>query len=318
MTTSEQMFRAPEDSVILVVDDIATNIQVAAGVLDAAGYEVMPATSGRQALERVRHQIPDLILLDLMMPEMGGIEVCQTLKKNAATADVPVIFLTASNETEHLLQAFEAGAVDYVTKPFTTAELLARVRTHLELKNARDKLARYSEQLSTLNEEKNEFLGIAAHDLRSPLSNIMSSANLMLYDRSMDRGQLDEFLQIIYNSAQHMAHLIENLLDVNAIEGGRLKLELHPCDVAALLQSVAVNYAPKAHVKGQTINFAMPAQSVLAMADHHTTLQVFDNLVSNAVKYSQEGQQIWLEVVEQGGRVLVRIRDEGPRGSGGP
>ncbi|MEW6159198.1 MAG: response regulator, partial [Verrucomicrobiota bacterium] len=121
---------------ILVVDDITKNLQVVGTVLRNEGYHVMPATSGPQALERVRGQLPDLILLDLMMPDMDGLEVCQRLKADPATRGVPVIFLTASNEMEHLMKGFAAGAVDYVTKPFNVAELLARVRTHLELQHA--------------------------------------------------------------------------------------------------------------------------------------------------------------------------------------
>lgn len=111
------------------------------------GYHVMPATSGAQALERVQAQPPDLILLDLMMPEMDGLEVCRRLKADPATEQIPVVFLTASNEMEHLMQGFDVGAVDYVTKPFNAPELLARVHTHLELKHAR-------QQLRDMNDEK--------------------------------------------------------------------------------------------------------------------------------------------------------------------
>src|SRR5262245_23108764 len=122
---------------ILVVDDVTKNLQVVGTMLRNAGFEIMPTTSGAQALERVRAQLPDLILLDLMMPEMDGLEVCRRLKADPATGPIPVIFLTASNEMEHLVQGFEVGAVDYVTKPFNPPELLARVRTNLELKNTR-------------------------------------------------------------------------------------------------------------------------------------------------------------------------------------
>src|SRR4051812_11205637 len=143
--------------IVLVVDDIQKNIQVVGGILNAAGFEVMPATSGAQAFERIKRQLPDLILLDFMMPDVNGIEVCRQLKSNPVTKKIPVIFLTASNEMEHLVQAFEVGAVDYVTKPFQADELLARVRTHLELKKAREALWHYSQRLHELNDEKNEF-----------------------------------------------------------------------------------------------------------------------------------------------------------------
>src|SRR6478735_12641317 len=145
-------------SLILVVDDITKNLQVVGTVLRNQGYKVMPAASGAEALKCARAQLPDLILLDLMMPEMDGLEVCRRLKGDSATSQVPVVFLTASNEMEHLVKGFEVGAVDYVTKPFNPPELLARVRTHLELKHARDTIVRYGQELRLLNEEKNEFM----------------------------------------------------------------------------------------------------------------------------------------------------------------
>src|SRR5215468_4871421 len=152
---------SPQESLILLVDDVQQNIQVVGTMLREVGYLVMPATSGAAALQRVQKKVPDLILLDLMMPEMDGLEVCRRLKADLSTQSIPVIFLTASNEMNHLVQGLQAGAVDYVTKPFNPPELLARVRTHLELKHSRDIIVRYSEQLNRLNEEKNEFMGIA-------------------------------------------------------------------------------------------------------------------------------------------------------------
>ena len=130
----------PERFLILVVDDIPSNIRLMTELLEDVGYATTFVTSGREALERVNQAKPDLILLDLMMPEMDGLEVCDRLKQNPSTFHIPIIFLTASNEKHHLLQAFAKGAVDYVTKPFNPPELLARVKTHLELKHARDSL----------------------------------------------------------------------------------------------------------------------------------------------------------------------------------
>ncbi|MCL1471752.1 diguanylate cyclase [Argonema antarcticum] len=130
----------PENCLILVVDDVSENLQLIALILEKRGYETTFATSGQQALERVQTAKPDLVLLDFMMPEMNGMEVCEKLKANPDVADIPIIFITASHEQEHLIQAFEKGAVDYITKPFKTPELLARVRTHLELRYTRDQL----------------------------------------------------------------------------------------------------------------------------------------------------------------------------------
>jgi diguanylate cyclase (GGDEF)-like protein len=144
-----QEFKA-NNFLVLVVDDISSNLQIIGEILDKAGYATTFAISGKQALERIFSAHPDLILLDLMMPDMNGLKVCEILKANPNYQDIPIIFLTASNEQNHLLQAFEKGAVDYITKPFNSRELLARVKTHLELKYTRDELKKVLIELETL------------------------------------------------------------------------------------------------------------------------------------------------------------------------
>jgi CheY-like chemotaxis protein len=181
---------AQPKSRVLVVDDISKNLQIVGTMLRNEGYQVMPATSGVQALERALGQPPHLILLDLMMPEMDGLEVCRRLKAEPLTRQIPVIFLTASNEMEHLVKGFEAGAVDYITKPFNAPELLARVRTHLELQLAR-------ERLREMNEEKNEFMGIAAHDLRNPLSAIKGFAEMIVEDAQSLLGRRPRMRRVV-------------------------------------------------------------------------------------------------------------------------
>lgn len=130
----------PADCLLLVVDDVPTNLKVVGNILAREGYVMTYAINGQQALERIEAATPDLILLDLMMPEMNGIEVCRAIKASANQAELPIIFLTASQEQHHLVEAFEAGAIDYVTKPFQAPELLARVKTHLKLKYTTDRL----------------------------------------------------------------------------------------------------------------------------------------------------------------------------------
>lgn len=312
MSTGFENKSAGADPIILVVDDIQKNIQVVGGILSMAGFEVMPATSGAQAFERIKTQLPDLILLDFMMPEVNGIEVCKKLKSNPATKKIPVIFLTASNEMEHLVEAFAVGAVDYVTKPFQAEELLARVQTHIELKKAREALWHYGQRLHELNDEKNEFLGIVAHDLRSPLSNIITSVNMVATDRKMERAQVDEFLGIIQTSAQHMLHLVENLMDVNAIEQGRMKIDIAPCELGELLRGVTSNYQTKARAKSQELAMSEGEGPLVAMADPHSTIQIFDNLVSNAVKYSPSGKRIDVRLLRRNGVIRCEVEDQGP------
>ncbi len=137
----------PAEFLILVVDDVSKNLQILGSILDEVGYSTTFAISGIQALERLETAKPDLILLDMMMPDMNGLEVCSILKSDPDTAEIPVIFLTASRDKQHIIQAFNQGAVDYLTKPFNTRELLARVRNHLELKHTRDQLKKALQEL---------------------------------------------------------------------------------------------------------------------------------------------------------------------------
>ncbi|MBD2296758.1 PleD family two-component system response regulator [Anabaena sphaerica FACHB-251] len=181
------LFR-PEDCLILVVDDVKLNLQVIANILDKVGYEITLVSNGYQALERVQSARPDLILLDLMMPEINGLEVCEKIQSNPELADIPIIFLSASQEQEHLLQAFEKGAVDYVTKPFHTAELLARVRMHLELKYSRQKLKKLLEEQKELVEQLEKLANT------DPLTGVWNRRYLlMIAEQEIKRSQRYNF-----------------------------------------------------------------------------------------------------------------------------
>ncbi len=140
----------PKEFLVLIVDDVRSNLKVVGAILDRVGYSTTFATSGQQAFERMKKSKPDLILLDVMMPEMDGIEVCKQIKGMSQYEEIPIIFVTASHENKTIMEAFEQGAVDYITKPFNSGELLARVKIHLELKYTRDELKKTLISLNTL------------------------------------------------------------------------------------------------------------------------------------------------------------------------
>jgi two-component system sensor histidine kinase/response regulator len=299
-----------------VVDDITKNLQVVGTMLRNAGYEITLTTNGAQALERVLAQPPDLILLDLMMPDMDGVEVCQRLKADSATRQIPIIFLTASNEMEHLVKAFEAGAVDYVTKPFNPPELLARVRTHIELKLAR-------ERLREMNEEKNEFMGIVAHDLRNPLSAIKGYAELIGEDAEavrpapaaeleLARNGLKETAGRIQNAAERMVEMVQNLLDTNRIERGEMKVNLRPTDLCLVLATVVETQRARATAKQQSLHLQSESAPVTVTVDPNVMVQVLENLISNAVKYSPPGKNIYVRLKSELGVARCEVQDEGP------
>lgn len=308
-----------EAPLILIVDDLAQNLQILTTHLGEAGYRVAAAKSGEQALKALEKIQPDLILLDIIMPEMDGLEVCRRLKADPRLADIPVIFLTAKSESEDLLQGFEAGGVDYITKPFHTAELLARVKTHTELKRHRDLILEYSEQLKShnqqleaLNQEKNHFLGIAAHDLKNPLGNILTLTQLIKMGTIDSEALSKNYLPIFENSAHKMLNIIDTLLDVNRIESGGVEVNFQSLQLADYVQHVVRNFTEVAARKQILLVFEPPAQASRMRSDAQLLVQVLDNLVSNAIKYSPSQTTVTLTLEPGAQHHLLKIQDQGP------
>jgi diguanylate cyclase (GGDEF)-like protein len=180
----------PQDFLILVVDDIPTNLRVVRGILEPIGYQLTFATNGRQTLERIETTKPDLILLDVMMPELSGLEVCEIIYSNPLYQDIPIIFLTAHYEKDFVISAFEQGAVDYITKPFQKLELLARIKTHLELKQYRDRLKRQVQQERLMTEITVNILSYS--ELQEILSYTVTGIRELL---EADRVTVCQFIQ---------------------------------------------------------------------------------------------------------------------------
>ncbi len=222
VTPAEEEHAAPvsvppneiESARILVVDDQPANIQIVGAVLGKLGYEIIPASDGATALKRVALRLPDLILLDLLMPGMGGCEVCRQLKENPDWKDIPVIFLSAADDKDLIVRALDSGGVDYITKPFNQAELISRVRTQLALKTARDRLKQ-------LAEDKDELLGILAHDLKNYLGGMNMSAGLLCRQtaRFKDERLTQLAENILRSSAQSLAFVKEFLANAAADHG---------------------------------------------------------------------------------------------------
>jgi signal transduction histidine kinase len=213
---------------------------------------------------------------------------------------------------EHLVQGLQAGAVDYVTKPFNPPELLARVRTHLELKHSRDVILRYGQALRALNDEKNEFMGIVAHDLRSPLGMIQGFADLILDDANQPRADVEDSAHRIRDTAARMTEMVQNLLDANRIERGDLHLNLAPTDAVGLLAGVVESLRPRATAKQQTLHLDAALVPVNVVLDPRVMAQVLENLISNAVKYSPPGKSIFVRLKNLPAVVRWEIQDEGP------
>lgn len=299
---------------ILAVDDVPANLELLSRMLIKRGYRVRSAINGSMALKSASLTPPDLVLLDINMPEMDGYQVCQQLKDDERTRHIPVIFVSAMNETMDKVKAFETGGVDYITKPFQFEEVVARVETHLSLFRQKQEIellrSREREHFEELNAVKDQFVRMVSHDLKNPLNNVIGFA-YMLEQRPTKISPDDVmlFAQQIQQSAQKMLRLITELLDLSKIESGAA-LALQPVVLADLLDKHAADIVPSAQRKGISISY-MPPPPITLSLDTVRFGQVIDNLLSNAVKYTPEGGQIELLAQVTASEVIIQIADNG-------
>jgi two-component system sensor histidine kinase/response regulator len=292
---------------ILVVDDQERNIQLVGTLLQLFNYEIIPATSGEQALKRVSLRTPDLILLDVLMPGMGGIEACRRIKEVPGCEDVPIIFLSAADDKNLVVEGLESGGVDYVAKPFNKAELLSRVNTQIALKDTRD-------QLKMLAADKDELLGMLAHDLKNHLSGMQLSAQL-LRDRSS--SVLDEkSRQLVDNMADSTGKLlsfVKELLANASVEHAVMTApeRINLVDQAAM----AIRRYEEAAAQKQTrIYFHEPGREVPVSADPEGVGRILDNVLSNAIKFAPRGSavNVTVSMSADDSTGAVEVTDEGP------
>ena len=324
---------------LLIVDDTPTNIEVLLGMLED-DYDVSFATSGRQALDLLALEAkPDLILLDVMMPEMDGYSVCEALKGDPATRSIPVIFVTAKTDTESEMQALSSGAVDFIHKPVNQAVVRARVALHLELERraqaltmANAELAQHRDHLEELvlarsrelaeardeaeaaNRAKSAFLANMGHELRTPLNHILGQTYLLRRDTPDE--VIRERLGLIERPARHLLQIINDLLDLSRLEADRIRLEVDDFELPALCVRLEDRHRAVASAKGLTIiSTVAPALPACLQGDRHRLEQILDNLLNNAVKFSQQGQiavRACLGEVHEGGvTVRFEVEDEG-------
>lgn len=203
-----------EKKFILIVDDVLQNLQVIGTALMDAGYEISMATNGQQCLDMLETIYPDLILLDIMMPEMNGFEVCRRIKNNDDLKEIPIIFLTAKTETKDILEAFEAGGSDYVTKPFNQAELLARVSTHISLRKSKDMLILINNRLKEVMQNYNNTLNLVESNLLPNINDIKSVLeNLYAYNKNQSESK-NEFLGLL-NLISTAEKIIKQIIEIN-------------------------------------------------------------------------------------------------------
>jgi CheY-like chemotaxis protein/anti-sigma regulatory factor (Ser/Thr protein kinase) len=325
---------------VLIVDDIPSNLNFLSEVLHAEGIGVMLATTGADALDIAQYKLPDLILLDIAMPVMDGYEVCDRLKENPVTKDIPVIYLTARTEPEDILKGFETGAVDYILKPFSSAELVARVKTHLELKDITEELrtinTRLEEQvkqrtqeltvanqtltetnqkleqayddLSNLDKAKDEFIRHINHELRTPLQGIHGFT--LILEEIVDSPEQKEYIQSINSLVKRLVKLSEISLLFTEIKAKNYEISLKPVSLKNAIDHVVESFK-KDREKISVVHY-LPDEPLFVQADQRLFLICLELIIDNALKYSADRGRVTVATNRNNGIIYLEVTDNGP------
>lgn len=299
------------DGKILVVDDIPENIKIITHMLKNMGFSIFIAQSGHEALEKLAAVPVDLVLLDISMPGMDGYEVCERIKAEPSTSDIPVIFVTARDDPEDVVHGFEMGAVDYLTRPVNSAELQARVATHLELKASRDIIEQQNRELRELNASKDKFLSILAHDLKNPIAGVITTSQLVvkMYEALEDKERLS-YVEEIHSSSERILHILEDLLQWSRSQSGRIEYNPEQIQLHRVTYEAIAAHEQAAEEKNITVHNTID-DSITALGDRNMIAAVIRNLLSNAVKFTHSGGEITLSAEERATHVNYRVADTG-------
>jgi len=310
-TSKEKRSHAP---IILLVDDCDITRTIIAAKLKKCAYSVLEAASGLEALNMVKEQIPDLILLDIMMQGIDGLETCRQLKTSSNLEELPIIFLSGKSDKAHVVAGLECGAADYIVKPFDIEEAVARINTHLKISQLNKEKQAANLKLKEANAAKDKLLSVTSHDLKNPLAAIQGLAEYLANGHfgSVNQEQLEVIRQIM-DASSGMLDLVGDLLSLSILESTHHTPQLRECELAPLVcqlaKQLSVNAAKK-HI--QIMCEEEHTSRCTTRCDDRLIRRVVQNLVSNAIKFSPANTTIHVRAypTEQG--FSVEVDDEGP------
>ncbi|OQW93970.1 MAG: hybrid sensor histidine kinase/response regulator [Beggiatoa sp. IS2] len=319
----------PKDT-LLVIDDIPENVKLLLNFLTNAGFKVLIAQDGEEGIRTAEYVCPDLILLDVMMPDVDGFEVCQILKSEPRTKDIPIIFMTALADTLNKIRGFELGAADYITKPFHQEEVLARVTAHLNLRrmqrqlqteidirkgvekslqNTADLLTERTIELEKRNMELDAFAHTVAHDLKNPLSAIVGLAEMLVNDCTGHTSTLEK-LKVIAHASQQMFNIIDAMLLLAGVSK-KAKIEHLPLDMAQIVSQVLQQRLLQ-EIKEYQAEIHLPDNWPSALGYAPWIEEVWANYLSNALKYGGHPPHLELGAdIQEGNMIRFWVRDNG-------
>ena len=302
----------PSEYKILIVDDVMSNVLLLKVLLTNEKFQIATASNGRQALDQVTKEKPDLVLLDVMMPDMSGFEVSQQLKANPETAEIPIIFLTALNSTADIVKGFQVGGNDFISKPFNKEELIIRVTHQISLIAAKRIIVAQTEELRKTIIGCDKLYSVIAHDLRSPMGSIKMVLNMLILNLPSDTigPEMYELLTMANQTTEDVFSLLDNLLKWTKSQIGKLKVVYQDIDMVEVTEGVIEIFSMVAELKKISIRLKTPSK-LEVYADIDMIKTVIRNLLSNAIKFSNEETEILVTVQEQEGMAVVSVKDSG-------
>jgi len=308
-----------KDIQILIVDDEPVNIKILTGMLSTEGYNILKADNGPEALKILGKVTPDIILLDVMMPEMDGFEVCRRIKAEKDMRLIPVLMVTALQDKIHRQQALEAGADDFLSKPIDRTELIIRVKSLIRIKQYSDELVESNrileeqkEKLKKLEKAKEALTHMIVHDLRSPLTSISMNIDLCLMKLTQDQG-LKRYLENASYQCTYLDSMIQGLLDIYKMEKGKLSLSKEKIRPEPLIMEVVDRFTPQLEAKKLHLDLKLPSNCPKVQMDSELISRVIGNLLDNAIRHSPNGGNIEIQLSIDNARKLMvfSIADSG-------
>lgn len=294
---------------ILAVDDTPANLQLLVGMLKERGFKVRPVPSGALALEAAKALQPDLILLDITMPEMDGYEVCTRLKQDENLRDIPVLFISALNDTVDKVKAFRAGGLDFITKPFQIDEVAARVLTHLELRRQRRQLQESYRKLAEAEQLRDSLVHMVVHDMKSPLTALRMFLGLIHLSIKKVEPELLEVCRSAQAGVDSLTAMADQMLELSRLEAGALVPDVRSVDFTALSALVVDSLRPLAGSKRLRL-LASPAEWI--KCDEDLARRILQNLLSNALKFSPEEGLVLVRLRRENQGLRIEVEDQGP------
>ena len=302
----------PAEFKLLVVDDVQTNVLLLKALLSKDGYGILVANNGQEALEVIRNENPDLILLDVMMPGMDGFEVAERLKSEEYRCEIPIIFLTALDDTQSIVNGFKLGAGDFISKPFRKEELMVRIKHQLSLVAARRIIEEKNEELRKTIAGRDKMYSVIAHDLRSPMASMKMLLNTIMMSVEKDKIDPDIFdmLEMSNKTSEEVFSLLDNLLKWTKSQLGKLTVIPQKLDISGLVDGVVEVMNSVAEVKHIKL-IRTDHESFFVYVDIEMIKSVLRNLISNAVKFSNPDSEIKVGIKAEDGKVIVSVTDSG-------